>query len=398
MLDQKPSEHPSRTAPPMVLMLGTADWNQAIATNQHYMARELASEFPVMFSESLGLRQPEFSKRDLARMARRFQIRPPADAYTREIPNGLEIVKPIILPFHVHSTRRVNVALLDRYYRAWRSHQGPRVLWTYSPLTYGFEKLADITVYHCVDLLAEFPQIDSALVLDGEAVLAAHSDLAIASSEAVYEHLRAGGFSRVEHWPNVADVSLIRKMGETASRRVAGRVVFAGNFSEKKVDFDLLSRLVDERLELHLAGPIAEGGGKARGIVNDLVRNGAVYHGHLPLPELARLYWTSTVGLIPYELNSYTLGVNPLKTYEYLAAGLKVVSTAIPAVVPDIEHVYVAKDACEFVREVMGGVSLPTPGEIESRQMIAERNSWTIRGQLVRQELNSMLKQVGGSA
>lgn len=395
MLDPTESKDRLLVAPPMVLMLGTADWNQAIATNQHYMARELASRFSVKFSESLGLRRPEISRRDISRMLRRIRHKPAASVHTRDIPAGLEIIKPIVIPFHTGVTRPANRALLNRYYDAWRSHEGPRILWTYSPLTYGYEKIAEFTVYHCVDLLGEFPQIDASLVQRGEAALAANSDLAIGSSDSVYEHLRRVGFTRVEHWPNVADVSVIRDAQDSSQHRVAARAVFAGNFSEKKVDFTLLAELLKEGVELHLAGPIAEGGGKSAGLVRDLTRDGATYHGHLPLPELAKLYWTSAVGLIPYELNSYTLGVSPLKTYEYLAAGLRVVSTAVPAVIPDNEHIHVAKNEDDFVRKVIRGVGTPTSEEVAERQKIAEEHSWDLRGQLARQELNKMLERSG---
>lgn len=397
MLDSNNIEDRSSPVPPMVLIMGTADWNQAIATNQHYMARELSAQYPVKFSESLGLRRPELTRRDVSRMLRRVHNRSQAASNLRAVPNNLEVIKPIVLPLHRGAAKRVNLALLHRYYKAWSSHRGPRILWTYSPLTYGFEKRADLTIYHCVDLLGEFPQIDRTLVRRGEDALANHTQLAIGSSAAVYEHLLSVGFPRVEHWPNVADVSVIREAEYRSPRREVARAVFAGNFSEKKVDFTLLAQLIDAGVELHLAGPVAEGGGNAAGLLNDLVRAGAVYHGHLALPDLAKLYWTSTIGLIPYRLNSYTNGVNPLKTYEYLAAGLRVISTAVPAVVPHNNHVNVSQEAADFVRDAINGLREPTPEEVSQRQSMADENSWTLRGQLARGELQSMLRTPGGS-
>lgn len=380
----------------MVLMLGTADWNQAIATNQHYMAREIASQFSVLFSESLGLRRPEVTRRDVSRMLQRIKRVSESDPQQRSMPSQLRVVRPLVIPIHVPATKLVNRALLDVFYKAWRSHRGPRILWTYSPVTYGFDKLADITVYHCVDLLGEFPQISSSLVRQGETALAGSTDLAIASSGAVHDHLNNVGFRRVVHWPNVADVALIRSEEGSSSDRVPARAVFAGNFSEKKVDFGLLRGLLDRGVELHLAGPIAEGGGRTGGMVKDLVRDGAVYHGHLSLHDLAKLYWTSSVGLIPYELNSYTRGVNPLKTFEYLAAGLRVVSTAVPAVNPIVDHVYVAKNSSDFVREVVDTSQAPTTNEVAERQAIADQNSWTIRGDQTRKELQMILAGLEG--
>lgn len=384
-----------REMKPMVLVLGTADWNQAIATNQHYMAREISAEFPLLFSESLGLRRPELTRRDIGRMLRRLSPRTRNNLPERPVPVGMDVVRPVVVPIHSVFTKPLNRALLRRLYRTWISYSGPKVLWTYSPVTYGFEHLADATIYHCVDLLAEFPQISTQLINDGESVLAQIADLAIGSSVAVCEHLDDRGFSTVVHWPNVADVSLIRSQFKSGEGRRPGRAVFAGNFSEKKVDFELLRQLLDSGVELQLAGPIAEGGGKAGALVKDLVKHGAEYHGHLTLAELAKLYWTASVGLIPYEINSYTRGVNPLKTFEYLAAGLHVVSTRIPAVNAVDGHVSVALDSQSFVQNVLARTSLPSVGEVAERHLLAEQNSWTLRGIQARSVLSRMGQSFG---
>ena len=56
------------------------------------------------------------------------------------------------------------------------------------------------------------------------------------------------------------------------------------------------------------------------------------------------------VGLIPFRLNALTAGVNPNKLYEYLAAGVPVVSTPFsPDVAADVDAVALAPDAAGFV-------------------------------------------------
>src|SRR5206468_3725503 len=127
-------------------------------------------------------------------------------------------------------------------------------------------------------------------------------------------------------------------------------------------------RLIQEGVEVKLAGPVAQGGGDAADALSELVALGANYHGMLDLPNLAKLMVSSTVGLIPYELNSYTRGVSPLKVYEYLAAGLHVVSTPIPSVNPMPGHVEVASTAEEFVSQVLGSLHLPASADISLRR------------------------------
>jgi glycosyltransferase involved in cell wall biosynthesis len=56
------------------------------------------------------------------------------------------------------------------------------------------------------------------------------------------------------------------------------------------------------------------------------------------------------VGLIPFRLTTLTAGVNPNKLYEYLAAGLPVVSTPFsPDVEADADVIALAGDAAGFV-------------------------------------------------
>jgi glycosyltransferase involved in cell wall biosynthesis len=53
---------------------------------------------------------------------------------------------------------------------------------------------------------------------------------------------------------------------------------------------------------------------------------------------------------MPFALNEHTENISPTKTLEYLAAGLPVVSTAVPDVVADhTDVVHVARDRDEFV-------------------------------------------------
>lgn len=143
---------------PLVLMLGTADWDQPIPTNQHYMSKAIAEEFDVVFVESIGLRAPEFSRRDLVRIWKRLVRRSGSAADARRArPERLTVVSPLVLPRHTGLARRINRRLLHRALSAWLRHDGPRILWCYSPVDYGLSRFADHAFYHCVDLLGEFP-------------------------------------------------------------------------------------------------------------------------------------------------------------------------------------------------------------------------------------------------
>ena len=176
-----------------ILILGTADWDQAIATNQHYMTRELGQVTDVTFCESMGLRRPEPTLRDVRRVISRLAriVAPEGKRHRRQVPQGVTVVSPAVLPRHVGMARRINQGRVLDLFRDWIESTGPRILWTYTPVTYGLEHFATATVYHCVDLLAEIPGIDRRVVDAGEKRLALQSDhvSAIASSAQVRSHL-----------------------------------------------------------------------------------------------------------------------------------------------------------------------------------------------------------------
>lgn len=380
---------------PRVLVLGTADWDQAIATNQHYAVRELSKTAPVVFVQSMGLRRPELRWRDVSRIVRRMigMVRRSDTGQRRPVPSGVTVVSPLVLPWHRGPVSWFNRISLRRQLRFWTEGPGPKVLWLYSPVDYGLSGAADGVVYHCVDLLGTVNGIDSRVIHSAERRLAASGRvLAAGSSPVVVEHLAEEGFTTPRLWPNVADVEVFLEAAAESQHEPAPAAVFAGNMTTTKVDFEALQALVERGVSLHLAGPVAEGGGDARREVNALVRGGATYHGLLDLPALARLCARCSVGLIPYVVNNYTAGVSPLKTYEYLASGLKVVSTGVPSVEAVTGHVVVTSPA-GFVDEVTRscGEGPPTAAQRTARQDLASQHSWIARGEEMRRTLQHAL-------
>lgn len=369
-----------------ILVLGTADWNQAIATNQHYTVRELAAgqQAQITFIESLGLRKPQLSKRDLRRILIRIfgwkaaNLRSP-----RPIPDNVSISSPLVIPLHSGLPRLVNTFLLRRATREWVNSSAHKVLWTYSPVTYGLEEYADRVIYHCVDLLANFPGIDRDVIQRAENRLAQTPGIfAAASSEVVLEHLEDSGFVNLALWENVADTAVFREAPE-ASRKLGG-AIFAGNLTPSKLDFHLLRQLAEQGIRVRVAGPTAEGGGSIAAEYRALEAAGVEFLGMLSLPELAAEYKRSNVGIIPYLLNDYTSGVSPLKTYEYLASGLRVVSSDLPGVEERPGLVRVTRSRSEFIEAVKAADSGLSAEELQASFEVASLHSWTERGSLIR--------------
>jgi glycosyltransferase involved in cell wall biosynthesis len=381
---------------PLILVLGTADWNAPIATNQHYVSRELAKQYPVIFAEGLGTRAPTLSRGDIARMMQRLRriARPAPPIASRSVPINLEVLSPFAIPLHSCWTRRLNTNLLTRAVSRWSSFQGPRVLWTYTPYTYGLEHYADAAVFHLVDLIHNNPGVDAQGFLAAEHNLARRCDIAIATSPLIGEHLSEQGFTNVDVTTNVADVDVfLAATRQNVERPDPPVVVFAGNLRRDKLDLDILRELSVQlagKATLKLIGPSGINSDD-RKFQKELRKIGATIAPPVSLEELAIELSLSAIGIIPYQINELTRGISPLKTFEYLAAGLPVVATPLPALTPIDDSLWIEDTPQAFSARVVNLLDYDEPTTREERVTIAKEHSWTVRGEELRNQLASMI-------
>lgn len=94
--------------------------------------------------------------------------------------------------------------------------------------------------------------------------------------------------------------------------------------------------------------------------------------------ELPELLANAQVAIIPFIINDLISGTSPIKFYEYLAAGLPVVATPIPEIVPYIEQGVVActDKPTEFANLVEELASSSNPDRC---QKIAKQSAWEAR-------------------
>jgi teichuronic acid biosynthesis glycosyltransferase TuaH len=382
-------------AQPLILVLGTADWTSPIATNQHYVTRELAQEHACVFVEGTGTRRLRLTREDASRVARRLRRSPVARGGSRPVPDGTTVVSPRILPGQGAVATMINPPLLHRQVRSWLSHPGPRILWTFTPYTHGLERHASRTVYHLVDLLHENPGVDPDRLQRAEVSLAGATDVAIGTSRAVVGHLQQQRFTRVLLKPNVADTApFVRAAADCTASSALPTVIFVGALSPSKIDFDLLTTLATR---LHGIARVRLIGPRVPGPITDaavasLKAAGVVIENALPIEQLSEEVAAAHVGLVPYQVNRLTRGVSPLKLYEYLAAGLPVVATAIPSVQPVEEAIWVESDVEEFAARVIELVHRDRSEGRSRRQLLAESHDWGTRGAELRRLVQELLR------
>ena len=112
-----------------------------------------------------------------------------------------------------------------------------------------------------------------------------------------------------------------------------------------------------------------------------LAADGVTWHGEVPSTELPRHLERMGVGLTPYSDTEFNRASFPLKILEYLANGLPVVSTDLPAVRwLNTDLIEVGTDPEDFARRVRKVLSRPFDGEERLRRIaFARTHSWRVR-------------------
>jgi glycosyltransferase involved in cell wall biosynthesis len=384
-----PTPAPGPAPPPLegrdVVCVGFADWDTELWTNQHHLMSRLAQRNRVLFVESLGLRAPTLAGRDVGRILRRLRrgLAPPRAV------DGLHVLAPLVIPLHRFAlVRAVNRRLLPWLVRRAARRLGLRrpILWAYVPQAEALLDALDpsLVVYHCVDDIAAQAGVDGASFRAAEERFAARADLVLASAPALAARMRTLG-DNVLDAPNVADTDRFAQALEPGPVDPAlaalprPRIVFTGAIVTTKLDLPLIVALARARPEwcFALVGPVGPGDPHA-----DVGALEAEPNVHLLGPrayaELPAVLRGADAGLIPYARNELTASIFPMKVYEYLAAGLPVVATPLPALA-DVAEVATAGDADTLAGLLDAALADDGPEQRAARSRAAASHSWDRR-------------------
>jgi glycosyltransferase involved in cell wall biosynthesis len=230
-------------------------------------------------------------------------------------------------------------------------------------------------VYHCADDYAHVRGFPSTLP-ELEADLCRLADLVITTSETLAaERLE---FNPNTHWvPNGADVEHFSRPAAPADeltgldRPVIG---FVGGLSQW-VDIGLVRELALRRpsAAFVLVGPI----GTDVSAIQDLPNVQLL--GSRPYAALPSLLAAMDVALIPFKRDPVTYHADPIKAYEYLAAGVPVVATDMPAL-RRLQHVLrLASSTESFLAQIDAALGEGRDARRAERQAEAARHSWQDR-------------------
>jgi glycosyltransferase involved in cell wall biosynthesis len=246
-------------------------------------------------------------------------------------------------------------------------------------------------VYHCADDYAHAGGFPSTLP-QLEAALCRQADLVITTSETLCDERRR--FNPNTYWiPNGADITHFAQPAQPAAdldglpRPIVG---FIGGISEW-VDIELLAELgrARQKWTFVLIGPAAVNTAELRLLPNMRLLGPRAY------ADLPRYMAGMDVGVIPFKRSALTYHADPIKAYEYLAAGLPVVATELPALRRLAHVLSLADSVASWLAALDRSIAKGRDHARAERQAEAAGHSWTASFERLEQLIDERVGQCG---
>lgn len=380
------------------LVLGEK-WGHYPSTTEHLL-RRLVPHNRFLWVDAIGCRAPEWSIYTLQRTwGKVVEWTSATDRSPDE--ERVAIYSPPVVPLPpIPAVRWWNRSAMSRgiIRRLKDLDMEEPILFATSPIA--AEVMGDLrakrVIYYILDNYEEMPHYYRRYSQELESKMMDHSDLVFATSQALVEKKSRPGRS-VILLPQGVDFGHFHRpvaYGTPEPIDLAHiprpRIVFMGLLAPW-VDVDLLARVAFAypSASLVLLGPVRTDTTGLRKAPN------TVFLGPRPYAELPAYLAHCDVALIPFRNNALTHYVNPLKLLEYMAAGLPVVSTALPHLAAVDGLVYCARTGEQFLMQV-GQAMTEFTSELRLRCVTnAEANGWDKRADQFSDHLRSSLAQTG---
>jgi len=363
-----------------LVVFGHNDWwvwsRQGFCTRNAALVRELAARDAV--DETLVVDSPRFRRRTHRPPERRGEgvslVAPGVKAirYDYQVP----------LPATWRPGRRVNERLaapgLARRLRAAPSQNSATVLWVADPrlVEPALAVPHDVFVFDAIDDWRQHPWAGYQTVSRGYELAAGRADIVFAVHPRLLEMLRPRGHAEVlfnavdaEPWAAAGPASELAGM----RRPLVGYV----GMIQQRVDGGLLAgaaRLLPEATFV-LAGQVSPSYRRALG---DLPGN-VLLIGPRPYAEIPAFVAACDVCIVPHLRDDLTGTMDPLKLYEYLAAGKPVVST-VPSPNPALSGVVrIATEVGAFAEAITAEVQCDDHERRRVRRAAVSAQTWPAR-------------------
>jgi len=380
------------------LIISTADWDSPIQTNKQYVSKEIAKlGNRVLYVESLGVRKIQMNKKDLLRIFKR-------------IINNLLIIKQKekniwVLSFILFpGATNKRIILINKIIINFNLFIAMKLLnfkqdylWTYNPLTslYLNVNKFNSSIYHAVDAIEHQPFMPKDLIKRQEIILSKKVDKIFVTSKNIINKLKKYN-SNISYFGNVCDYEHFSKSLSThiddipqdikcISKPIIG---FIGSISEYKLNYKLIYDVAKSLKEINFVfiGPTDDSLNHSN--LNRLKNLKNVYllgfRKYKDLPSYCAFF---DVAWLPLIHNNYTKSMFPMKFFEYLAAGLPIVSTNLESLKEFRKFVYMSDDLSKIkvsIKEALKNKNY----NLTNRLSLARENTYQKRTKKMLMELN----------
>lgn len=363
----KPSSPPETVhlGPYDVLVFPIVDWHYRFQRPQH-LSLEFARRghrvfyFATEFLPDIGIRdpQPQQAAPNVFLVSLPGSYDPP-DIY-RDIPNELQLTA---MEFGIRCLREkfsigATLSIVD--YPFWR------------PLT---QRLTNtIVLYDCMDDYSSFANAGRP-VWELEPEILKQADLVVCSSAHLQAKTRSAGRESILI-RNAVDPAHYETPPASLAIPRDGRTVGCHGAIAEWTDLDLLAHaareLPDKRFVL--VGEAQRVDMSALEALPNVMQVGEVPYARLP--EYLHAF---DVGVLPYRICDYALASDPMKVWEYLAAGKPVVAVRFPEIERLKDVVTLTDNRDQFVQGIRAAFQDNSPQRAEQRRAFARPHTWSQR-------------------
>lgn len=367
-----------------LIFISLENWDHVWRRNQ-FVCAGLANRYPdkkILFvgparDATNNLRRLQFSRSNV-----------PATWNVPDLPN-ITVTRPLkLLPNSIAACRHLNDLLARRHIQtlARRLNLQSPILWLnpHAAVHMAGRMGEEAVIYDITDDWTTLTQSEASrkLVIKQDARLCRRADAVIVCSQHLFD-LKRDLAARLHLIPNGVDarkyecvldgIGPLPEESRNWPRPVLG---YVGTIHPDRVDVALVEA-VARRVKgtIALIGPMMLG---KSDVARLLACGNVVMPGEVPYARVPDFMRAFDVSITPHHVTPFTQSLNPIKLWEYLAAGKPIVSTRVSGFTDYPDLVYLASDADEFER----GIQMALKEEVrlrDARRREAEKHSWETR-------------------
>lgn len=359
-------------------------------TSKHQVMKVLAGRNDIVWINYHGTRRPAMTSADLKTG---FSVLRRVLKGIRRVDRSIVQVTPLVVPGARHwlLKRLHQRILISQIKRAIATIPGSTVkpiqVWSFAPdvpyLVGQFNE--ECFLYYCVDEHSQFRGVDAESITSAESELMDRADLVITTSEALFQskRQRRPDALLVRHGVDFERFSaawrheLPRPSDMPASH--AGPIFGFFGLIEFWIDRALLAEVARLRPDYTFVMI-----GDCKVDVSHLRKLPNVHFlGRKPNEMLPAYCAAFDAGLLPFVTDSMTKNVNPIKMYEYLAAGLPIVSTPMPEAMRFEGPIRIADSPQRFAEACDEVLASDFPKRRRQISAVVESESWLSKVELL---------------